>query len=57
MLTDADSEFSVADIAIIELVFVLGRYYGFSRLQTNEAVTGLMQLREINCIVHYSNRP
>lgn len=42
-------QFAVADTAIIELVFVLDRYYGFSRLQTIEAVEGLMKLKEINC--------
>jgi predicted nucleic-acid-binding protein len=43
------SFFSVADIAIIELVFVLERYYGFSRTQVAEAVTGLAQLKGITC--------
>ncbi len=52
LLTKASSQFAVADTAIIELVFVLERYYGFSRQQTKEAVIGLLQLREINC-----NRP
>lgn len=41
--------FSVADIAIVELVFVLERYYAFSREQVAEAVTGLTQLKEITC--------
>ncbi len=52
LLREAKGQLAVADIAIIELVFVLERYYGFSRQQVSEAVTGLMLLREINC-----NRP
>lgn len=49
LLDQADNQFAVADTAIIELVFALNRYYGFSRLQTAEAVEGLMNLKEINC--------
>ena len=49
LLTKASGQLAVADIAIIELVFVLERHYGFSRQQANEAVIGLMQLKEINC--------
>ncbi|MES2971673.1 MAG: PIN domain-containing protein [Patescibacteria group bacterium] len=49
LLTKASKQLAVADTAIIELVFVLERYYGFSRQQTKEAVIGLMQLRGINC--------
>jgi predicted nucleic-acid-binding protein len=49
LLHEANSQLAVADIAIIELVFVLERYYGFSRQQVSEAITGLMLLREVNC--------
>jgi predicted nucleic-acid-binding protein len=49
LLTKTSGQLAVADTAIIELVFVLERYYGFSRQQANEAVVGLMQLKEINC--------
>lgn len=49
LLQNASSQFAVADIAVIELVFVLDRYYGFSRQQVSEAITGLMLLRAINC--------
>ncbi len=49
IIREADSQLAVADIAIIEIVFVLQRHYGLSRPQVCEAVTGLMQLREINC--------
>lgn len=49
LLAQAAGQFSVADTAIIELVFALQRYYDFSRPQISEAATGLMQLKEINC--------
>ncbi len=49
LLSHAVNQFAVADTVIIELVFVLDRHYGFSRLQITEAVDGLMKLREINC--------
>lgn len=49
LLTKANGQLAVADTAIIELVFVLERYYGFSRQQTNEAISGFIQLKEINC--------
>ena len=45
----AAGQFAVADTAIIELVFVLGRNYGFTRPAIAEAVEGLMSLPEINC--------
>jgi len=49
LLGEANYQFAIADTAIIELVFVLDRYYGFRRSQTVEAVEGLMKLKEINC--------
>ncbi len=49
LLGQAPNQFAVADTAIVELVFALNRYYGFSRSQTAEAVEGLMSLKEINC--------
>ena len=49
LLTQATNQFAIADTAVIELVFVLDRHYGFSRSQTAEALEGLMKLREINC--------
>lgn len=49
LLRKTTGQLAVADTAIIELVFVLERYYGFSRQQVTEAITGLMSLREINC--------
>lgn len=65
LLSGANGQLAVADIAVIELVFVLERHYEFSRLQVSEAVTGLMLLREINCnralfekaLPTYINRP
>lgn len=49
LFVKANSSFSVADTAIIELAFVLQRHYDFTRLQIAEAIGGLMRLREINC--------
>lgn len=49
LLTKANSQLAIADIAITELVFALDRHYDFSRQQIKEAVTGLMRLKEINC--------
>lgn len=49
LLAKTSDQFAVADIAIIELVFVLERHYGFSRLQAKEAIIGFMQLKEVNC--------
>lgn len=49
LLREVNGQLAVADTAVIELVFVLERHYGFSRQQVSEAVTGLMLLREINC--------
>lgn len=49
LLREANGQLAVADIAVIELVFVLERHYSFSRQQVSEAVTGLMLLRKINC--------
>lgn len=49
LLQNGSGKFAVADTAIIEIVFVLCRAYGFSRLQATEAITGLMQLRELSC--------
>lgn len=49
LLRGTSSRLAVADIAVIELVFVLERHYRFSRQQVKEAIDGLMQLREISC--------
>ena len=44
----ASGQFAVSDTAIIEVVFVLCRAYGFTRVQAQEAIEGLMKLRELN---------
>ena len=44
----ARGQFTVADTAIIELVFVLERNYGFTRVAIADAVEGLLSLPEIN---------
>lgn len=49
VLGQTTNQFAVADTVIIELVFALDRYYGFSRSQIAEAVDGVMGLKEINC--------
>src|ERR1035441_4133272 len=49
LIEQATNQFDVADTVIIELVFALDRYYGFSRLQIAGAIDGLMKLKEINC--------
>ena len=49
LIQKPSGQVSVADTAVIEFVFVLERYYGFSRQQIAEAIDGLMKLKEINC--------
>ncbi len=49
LLEDTGVQFWVADAAVIELVFVLGRHYRFSRVQIEEAVIGLIELTAIIC--------
>lgn len=45
----SSGQFAVADTAIIEVAFVLGRHYSFNRSAITEAIEGLMSLTEINC--------
>ncbi len=52
LLENSGGQLAVADTAIIEIVFVLVRYYKFSRTQAREAIEGLLSLPNINC-----NRP
>ena len=47
LLSQATYQFAIADTTIVELVFVLDRYYGFSRSQTTEE--SLTKLKEIHC--------
>lgn len=42
-------QFAVADTALYEIAFVLGRNYGFTREQIAETVQGIMSLEQINC--------
>ncbi len=49
LLTGTTSQFAIADVAIMEVVFVLCRAYEFSREQAAEAIDGLMKLGGINC--------
>ncbi|MGH7233826.1 MAG: PIN domain-containing protein [Candidatus Saccharimonadales bacterium] len=49
LIDKTGGRFVVADTAIIELVFVLDRHYGFSRDHIAEAIDGLMKLKEIDC--------
>jgi predicted nucleic-acid-binding protein len=49
LLLSGRGQFAVADTAIIEVVFVLERNYGFTRAQVSEAIKGLMALPQINC--------
>jgi predicted nucleic-acid-binding protein len=44
--------FAVADTAVIELVFILQRSYGFTRPEIVDLVNGLTRFDKINC-----NRP
>jgi len=45
----APGQFDVADTAVIEVVFVLERYYQFTRIQILEAIQGIMALTSVNC--------
>jgi predicted nucleic-acid-binding protein len=49
LLGTARGQFAVADIAVVEVAFVLERYYEFSRVAIAEAIDGIMSLAEINC--------
>jgi predicted nucleic-acid-binding protein len=46
-------QLAIADIAVIEVVFVLCRAYDFSREQAAEAIEGLMSLQglNLNCVL------
>ena len=49
LIEKSSASLSVADIAIVEVVFALERYYRFSRSQVVEAIDGLSSLPAINC--------
>jgi predicted nucleic-acid-binding protein len=44
----ASNQFAVSDTAVIEVVFVLCHSYKFTRGQAEEAIEGLMKLKELN---------
>ena len=44
LFNEKDGQFAIADVAVIEVVFVLCRAYGFTREQASEAVEGLTRL-------------
>jgi predicted nucleic-acid-binding protein len=49
LLKESSGQLAVADIAVIEVVFVLDKHYSLSRSQIAEAIEGLMSLANINC--------
>src|SRR5258708_21122204 len=49
LVEQARGQLAVADTVVIEVVFALNRYYGFSRSQIAEAVAGFMEFQEISC--------
>jgi len=49
LLDKHDGQFAVADVAIIEVVFVLNRYYNLPRSVVCEAIDGLIGLPQLNC--------
>lgn len=49
LVESADVPFVVSDVAVIEVVFALCRYYKFSRAAAAEAIEGLMSLTRIEC--------
>lgn len=57
LIEQAPHQFAVADTVIIEVVFVLERYYRFSRLNIAEAVDGLMKLEKLIAIGCYLKMP
>lgn len=44
-----DCQFSVADIAFVEVAFVLERYYGLDRAVIVRMIERVMSLTQINC--------
>ncbi len=48
-LLTSGGNFSVADTAFVEVIFVLERNYQLTRPQISEAVKGLASLAELNC--------
>lgn len=49
LMRDPSASFTVADVAVVEVVFVLERHYGFTRNQIAEAIEGLCSIPQITC--------
>jgi len=49
LMQESSAPFMVADVAVVEVVFVLERHYGFTRSQITEAIEGLCSIPQINC--------
>ena len=49
LLSQAENRFLVADIAVVEMVFVLGRNYKMSRNEIAAIIKALMSRKEIIC--------
>lgn len=49
LMRDPSATFAVADVAVVEVVFVLERHYGFTRSQISEAIEGLCSIPQITC--------
>lgn len=65
LLERAQAPFLVCDTAIIEIIFVLVKQYGYTRLQVEEVVKGLIALPELRtnrevfelALSEYASRP
>lgn len=49
MIESTTSQFAIADMAVSEAVFVLGRQYGFTREEIASSLRALMLHAKINC--------
>lgn len=49
MIDSSEMQFAIADIAISETVFVLGREYGFTRQGISQSIRALMLHPKVNC--------
>ncbi len=45
----SENQLAVADVALVEVVFVLERYYGIGRAEISGMIEGVMSLVQINC--------
>lgn len=49
LFSTASGQFAVADVALVEVIFVLDRHYDYSRQAANETLRNFMSLPQINC--------